>query len=57
MEWQTLLWIGGLMVLFFVMMRGCGGMAGGGCGAGSRRRDTPEGGAHQQAPGDHDRAA
>lgn len=36
MDWQALLWIGGLIVLFFVMMRGCGGMAGG-CGMGSRR--------------------
>jgi hypothetical protein len=36
MDWQTLLWIGGLVALFFVMMRGCGGMAGG-CGMGSRR--------------------
>lgn len=39
MDWQALLWIGGLIVLFFVMMRGCGGMSGG-CGMGSRR-DTP----------------
>jgi hypothetical protein len=36
MDWQALLWIGGLIVLFFVMMRGCGGMSGG-CGMGSRR--------------------
>ena len=39
MDWQTLLWLGGLVALFFIMMRGCGGMAGG-CGMGSRRRDT-----------------
>lgn len=36
MDWQTLPWIGGLVALFFVMMRGCGGMSGG-CGMGSRR--------------------
>lgn len=40
MEWQSLLWIGGLVLLFWVMMRGCGGMAGG-CGMGSRRDTTP----------------
>lgn len=39
MEWQSLLWIGGLVLLFWVMMRGCGGM-GGGCGMGSRRDTT-----------------
>ena len=36
MDWQTLLWLGGLVALFFIMMRGCGGMSGG-CGMGSRR--------------------
>lgn len=56
MDWQSLLWIGGLVVLFFVMMRGCGGMAGG-CGMGSRRRDTPEHGSGEQPRGHRHRAA
>jgi len=48
-------WIGGLVALFFVMMRGCGGMAGG-CGMGSRGRD-PEADSRQDRPGGRDRAA
>lgn len=38
MDWTTLTWIGVLVVLAFVMLRGCGGMAGG-CGMGSRHTD------------------
>ncbi len=40
MDWQTLLWIGGLVALVFVMMRGCG--------MGSRGRD-PEADSRQGA--------
>ena len=39
MDWQTLLWVGGLVALFFMIMRGCGGMSGG-CGMGSRRNTS-----------------
>ncbi len=53
MDWQTLLWIGGLVALVFVMMRGCGGMAGG-CGMGGR---DPEADSRQEKPGGRDRAA
>lgn len=56
MDWQSLLWIGGLLVLFFVVMRGCGGMAGG-CGMGSRRGNTRENRLRQEPGGDRDRAA
>ena len=56
MDWQTLLWIGGLVALFFVMMRGCGGMAGG-CGMGSRRGDTRENPQRDERRGDRPRAA
>ena len=42
MDLTNLLWVGGLIALFFFMMRGCGGM-GGGCGTGSRRRDPQDG--------------
>jgi hypothetical protein len=57
MDWQSLLWIGGLVVLFFVMMRGCGGMAGG-CGMGSRRRESnEEAEGKQPARGDAGKAA
>ncbi len=55
MDWQALLWIGGLVALFFVMMRGCGGMAGG-CGMGSRGHE-PEANSRQERPGSRDRAA
>lgn len=55
MDWQTLLWSGGLVALVFVMMRGCGGMAGG-CGMGARGRD-PEADRRQEKPGGRDRAA
>lgn len=49
MEWQNWVWIAGLAGLFWVMLRGCGGMArGGGCGMGGRRRDTDAHGS--QAP-------
>lgn len=44
MDWTNLLWLGAFVALFFVMMRGCGGMAGG-CGMGARRagrRDEDE---------------
>ncbi len=62
MDWQTLLWMGGLVAVFFVMMRGCGGMAGGcggmagGCGMVARGRD-PEAESRQKRPGGRDRAA
>ena len=36
-NWETLLWIGGFVLLFWFMMRACGGMMGGGCGMGGRR--------------------
>ena len=47
-DWTTLLWIGGIALLIFFMMRGCGGMmGGGGCGMGGRRhgpeKDQSEG--------------
>ena len=61
LDWQTLLWIGGFALLFWFMMRGCGGMMrGGGCGMrGSRDRgeksqkgepnqDSPQTGDEQQ---------
>ncbi len=38
MDWQALLTMVGIVLFVIVMMRGCGGMAGGGCGMGSRRR-------------------
>lgn len=42
MDWQTLLTIAGIILFVILMMRGCGGMVGGGCGMGggmgSRRR-------------------
>ncbi len=42
MDWTTLLYIGIFVVFLLAMMRGCGGMAAGGCGVGGRRRDqTP----------------
>jgi hypothetical protein len=55
MDWQSLLWVGAVAVLVFLMMRGCGGMAGG-CGMGSRRsgRGTDTHGRSPQ-PGDRDR--
>lgn len=42
-DWTTLLWIGGIALLIFFIMRGCGGMmgSGGGCGMGGRRSDQP----------------
>ena len=49
MEWQSLLWIGGIALLFWFMMRGCGGM-GGGCGMGSRRSPTADGSEAGKAP-------
>ena len=49
-NWETLLWVGGIVLLVFFMMRGCGGMMGGGCGMGGRRHrreaDRGEGGDH-----------
>lgn len=39
MDWQNALWIAGLVLLFWLMMRGCGGM-GGACGMGRRHRDA-----------------
>ena len=38
MDWQTLLSIAGFVLFAFLMMRGCGGLAGGGCGGNARRR-------------------
>lgn len=41
MEWGTLIWVGAIVLLFFVMMRGCGSMMrrmGGGVGCGMRRK-------------------
>ena len=40
MTWQSALWIVGFAVFFWIMMRSCGGMKGGGCGMGGRRRDA-----------------
>lgn len=57
MDWQSLLWAGGLVALIIVMMRGCGGMAAGGCGMGSRRRATGDDGTRQAGRGDQGRAA
>ena len=59
MEWQTLAWVAAIAVLFFVMMRGCGGMAGG-CGTGSRRpneRQDADGRPRESADKDKHRAA
>ena len=37
-NWTTLLWIAGIGLLIWFMMRGCGGMkGGGGCGMGGGR--------------------
>ena len=42
-NWETVLWIGGFVLLFWFMMRGCGGiMRGGGCGMGGRPKDGDE---------------
>lgn len=54
-DWTTLLWIGGLVLFVFLMLRGCGGMmGGGGCrGMGSRRADVdadPEDQARRKSP-------
>lgn len=61
MDWQSLAWIGFVVVLFVVMMRGCGGMmAGGGCGMGSRRpkpHDEPDVKARQERGGNTGKAA
>ena len=49
-NWETLLWIGGFVLLFWFMMRACGGMMGGGCGMGGRQKDREMGrgdGAHR----------
>lgn len=41
MNWTTLLWVIGIVILFLVVMRGCGGMMGG-CGMASRRRSRED---------------
>ena len=64
-DWQTLLWIAGIALLFWFMMRGCGGMMrGGGCGMGGSRdrgeksgneepkQESPEKGDEQQSAPD-----
>ena len=44
MDWQNALWIAGFALLFWMMMRGCGGMggrmSGGGCGMGGKQPDA-----------------
>lgn len=41
MDWGTLLSVGAVILLFVLMMRGCGGMmSGGGCGMGRDSRDA-----------------
>ena len=42
-NWETVLWIGGIVLLIFFLMRGCGGMMGGGCGMGGRRHGGTDG--------------
>lgn len=47
MDWQSILTILGIVLFVVIMMRGCGGMMGGGCGMGgcgmgSRRKQQPE---------------
>ena len=58
MDWQNVLWIAGFAVLFWFMMRGCGGMRGG-CGmGGGRNRDAPDATSRPDEAGrDKDRAA
>lgn len=51
MDWQNALWVAGLAVIFWFMMRGCGGM-GGGCGMGARRHKNA---GHSTSPGADDR--
>lgn len=59
MEWQTLVWVGVIILLFFVMMRACGGMgrgAGtGGCGM-PRCRPEHRTGSEAQVPKDKNAA-
>jgi hypothetical protein len=45
MDWQTILTVVIVAVVFFVMIRGCGGMARGGgcCGMGSQRHLNDDG--------------
>jgi hypothetical protein len=38
MDWNTMLFAIGLIGFVVMMVRGCGGMAGGGCGMGHSRR-------------------
>jgi hypothetical protein len=40
MDWQTLLSIAGFVLFALLMMRRCGGLAGGGCGSGHARRHS-----------------
>ena len=42
MDWQTLLSIAGFALFAFLMLRGCGGLAGGGCGGHTRRHSSSE---------------
>jgi hypothetical protein len=42
MDWQNVLWIAGFAVLFWFMMRGCGGMRGGFGMGGRRNRDAAD---------------
>jgi hypothetical protein len=43
MDWNSVLSTLAIIAFVVVMMRGCGGMAGGGCGMGySRRRDPKD---------------
>ncbi len=42
-NWETLLWIGGFLLLLWFMMRACGGMMGRGCGMGGQRHFREKG--------------
>lgn len=58
-NWQTLLWIAGFALLFWFMMRGCGGMMrGGGCGMGGSRKDgekSPNKESRRESPESHEK--
>ena len=41
-NWETLLWVGGIILLIYFMMRGCRRMMGGGCGMGGRQHGQRE---------------
>lgn len=54
MDWSTVLSIGAIILFVILMMRGCGGMMGGGCGTGGCGMGRPRRSSEQDETKDSD---